>query len=143
MDIKELLDKEGKYVGPTKGVSMLPMLKAGRDTVVIYPKRERLKRYDVALYFSGEKLVLHRVIEVLNDGYLIRGDNCYSDEYVKESRVIGVLTEYFRKNERIKVDDAKYVKYAERRVKNYKVRRIVFKVKRRIVLLGKKILRKN
>jgi len=33
--IEEILMREGKYVGATAGVSMLPMLKSGRDLVVI------------------------------------------------------------------------------------------------------------
>ena len=32
--IEELIGSEGRYVGPTVGVSMLPMLKTGRDSVV-------------------------------------------------------------------------------------------------------------
>ena len=58
--IEELIETEGKYVGPTVGVSMLPMLKSGRDSVVIEKKQARLKPLDVALYKRGEKYVLHR-----------------------------------------------------------------------------------
>ena len=78
--IEELIETEGKYVGPTVGVSMLPMLKSGRDSVVIEKKQARLKPLDVALYKRGEKYVLHRVIETREGGYVIRGDNCYADE---------------------------------------------------------------
>ena len=33
---------KGQYVGPTAGVSMLPMLKNRRDTIVVNKKTERL-----------------------------------------------------------------------------------------------------
>ena len=143
MTVFELLDKGEKYVGPTKGGSMLPMLKEGRDSVVICPKTERLKPLDVALYTLGDNYVLHRVIKVVPEGYLIRGDNCYFDELVKESQVIGVLTEYFKKNERINLSDKKYLRYAKRRVKNYRVRLFFHRLKIGTKNLIKKIIGKR
>lgn len=143
MNIEELLLTEGKYVGATSGVSMLPMLKSGRDSVVIYPKKERLKVYDVALYKRGKDYVLHRVINVVDGGYVIRGDNCYNDEKVKESQVIGVLTEYFRGKKRVNLTDEKYLKYVERRIKDYKLRRFFFTAKNRFKSLIKKLIGKT
>ncbi|MGN1053290.1 MAG: hypothetical protein ACI4SH_07890 [Candidatus Scatosoma sp.] len=122
--IEALVLTEGKYVGPTVGVSMLPMLKTGRDSVVIRKKEGRLKPLDVALYKRGEKYVLHRVISAVDGGYIIRGDNCYSNEAVPESAVFGVLTEYFRGDKHIDcATDKKYLRYAKRRVKNYPLRK--------------------
>lgn len=140
MTIEELLQTEGKYVGPTSGVSMLPMLKSGRDSVVIMPKTERLKPWDVALYKRGDDYVLHRVIRQTDDGYIIRGDNCYSDEKIKEERVIGVLTEYFKAEKRVQLDDPKYLRYVKRRIKNYKLRRFFFLIKSKAKNAVKRIL---
>lgn len=123
LKIEDVLLQQGRYVGPTVGVSMLPMLKNRRDTIVVLPKTQRLKPLDVALYKRGDDYVLHRVLEVLDDGYLIRGDNCYSDEHILEENVIGVLSEFFQKNKHFSCDDKKYLKYAKRRVKNYPIRR--------------------
>ena len=122
--IEALVETEGKYVGPTVGVSMLPMLKTGRDTVVIRKKEGRLKPLDVALYKRGDKYVLHRVISVAEGGYIIRGDNCYSDERIAENAVFGVLTEFFRGEKHVDcATDKKYLRYARRRVKNYPSRK--------------------
>jgi len=121
--IESVLLSNGKYIGPTVGVSMLPMLKERRDTIVVVPKTERLKRLDVALYKRGEAYVLHRVLQPIDGGYIIRGDNCYSNENVPESAVIGVLTEFFRKGKHYSCTDKKYVKYANKRLKRYKVRK--------------------
>ncbi|MBQ8229543.1 MAG: S24/S26 family peptidase [Clostridia bacterium] len=131
LKIEDVLREKGVYVGPTVGVSMLPMLKSRRDTVVIRPKTERLKRLDVALYRRGEAYVLHRVLAREEGGYLIRGDNCYSDEHIPEDDVFGVLTEFFRKGKHILCTDKKYLKYAEKRIKTYKTRRffVIFKGK--------------
>ena len=60
MTIEQVLLETGKYVGPTVGVSMLPMLKNRRDSIIVSKKTERLKPLDVALYKRGNDYVLHR-----------------------------------------------------------------------------------
>ena len=98
MTIEQVLEQTGVYVGPTVGVSMLPMLKNRRDSIIVAKKTERLKPLDVALYKRGDDYVLHRVLKPVDGAYIIRGDNCYSDEYILEEQVIGVLTEFYRKD---------------------------------------------
>jgi hypothetical protein len=85
----------------------------------------------VALYRRGDAYVLHRVLQPIDGGYIIRGDNCYADEKVPEDAVIGVLTEFFRKGKHFYCTDKKYIKYAEKRLKTYKIRRffVMFKAK--------------
>ena len=61
LKIEDGLLEKGVYIGPTVGVSMLPMLKNRRDTIVVRPKTEKLKRLDVALYKRGTAYILHRV----------------------------------------------------------------------------------
>lgn len=139
--IEEVLSENGKYVGPTAGVSMLPMLKNRRDTVVVLPKTQRLKPLDVALYKRGDAYVLHRVLSVTENGYIIRGDNCYSDENVPETAVIGVLSEFFRKNKHYYCDDEKYLKYVRKRLKNYKIRRFFVLLKMKCKNAVRKVLR--
>jgi len=141
LKIEEVLATEGKYVGPTVGVSMLPMLKNRRDTIVVKPKTERLKRLDVALYRRGNDYVLHRVLEPIDGGYIIRGDNCYSLEKIPEEDVFGVLTEFFRKDKHYFCTDKKYLRYAERRLKTYKVRAFFVRSKGKIKGFIKKILK--
>ena len=141
LKIEEVLQVKGSYIGPTVGVSMLPMLKNRRDTIVVKPKTERLKRLDVALYRRGDAYVLHRVIQPIDGAYIIRGDNCYADEYIPEDDVFGVLTEFFRKDKHCLCTDEKYLRYAERRVKTYKRRRYFVIRKTKLRRLGGKILR--
>ncbi|MBQ7368889.1 MAG: hypothetical protein IJW60_04185 [Clostridia bacterium] len=141
LKIEDVLREKGVYIGPTVGVSMLPMLKNRRDTIVVKPKIERLKRLDVALYKRGEAYVLHRVLEAVDGGYIIRGDNCYADENVPEEAVIGVLTEFFRKDKHYYCTDKKYIRYAKRRIRTYKLRRFYLRVKGGIFAFGGKILR--
>lgn len=142
MNIKEVLQTQGQFVGTTSGVSMRPMIISGRDVVVIEKKTARLKPLDVALYMRNDRdYVLHRVLEVTESGYIIRGDNCYSDEIVKEEDVIGVLTQYFKKDKPIMMDDKKYLRYVRRRLKFYKPRRFFVRVKSKIRRVAKRIIK--
>ena len=140
LKIEEVIQREGRYIGPTAGVSMLPMLKERRDTIVVSPKTEKLKPLDVALYHRGEAYVLHRVLRQTETGYIIRGDNCYADEIVPEDDVFGVLTEFFRKDKHIHCTDEKYLRYVKRRLKTYPIRRFFVRIKAKIRNLAKRIL---
>lgn len=143
LTIEEALKREGKYVGPTAGVSMLPMLKEGRDTIVVRPASGKLSPLDVALYRRNGDYVLHRVISVTEKGYVIRGDNCYSDEQVSEERILGVLTEFFRGNKHFFCTDKSYLRYAKRRVGNYPLRRFFYRLKYRLRKLARRILKRT
>ena len=139
--IEDVLLSEGKYVGPTVGISMLPMLKQRRDTIVVRPKTEKLKPLDVALYRRGNNYVLHRVLYPTETGYVIRGDNCYTDEIVPEEDVFGVLTEFFSKDKHILCTDKSYLRYARRRVKSYPWRRFWVRLKQKIKNAVKRVLK--
>ena len=110
---EEILNLDGVLVYKVRGVSMLPMLRQERDLVVISKPDGPLKKYDVALYKRGDAYVLHRVIAVNKDEYLIRGDNTYSLEHVPYSAVLGVLTEFKRNGTTYSVTDRKYVLYSK------------------------------
>lgn len=95
--IEEELAIYGHSFFQTVGNSMEPLLHNRKSTVVIAEKHGRLKRYDVALYrWPTGEYVLHRVIKVLDNGYLIRGDHCVWEEVVPDEQVIGVMTGYYQ-----------------------------------------------
>lgn len=91
-----VLERDGRLVFKTRGTSMKPMLREGRDIVIIEPPHGRLRKFDVALFRMGDKYVLHRVIAVREGHYLTRGDNRAASETVKNEDVIGVLTAFVR-----------------------------------------------
>ena len=105
---EELLARDGYLVYKTRGLSMEPMLRQNRDLVIIRIPTCRLQKYDVALYRRGRSYVLHRVIGVEKDHYLIRGDNTYSVEIVPDEAVIGVLTSFKRKGKAISTENRFY-----------------------------------
>ena len=79
--IEDVLKEDRIFVSTTVGVSMYPMLRSRRDTIIIEPYEGRLKKYDIPLYKRGSRYVLHRIVDVLPDSYVICGDNCMEKEY--------------------------------------------------------------
>lgn len=110
--IEQILAENGSYVSTSVGVSMKPMLRNRCDTVVIAPVDGVLKKYDVALYRRGEKYVLHRVIKVGDDAYIIRGDNCAARETVPHGDVIGKLVSFSRGDKQVDMDSFGYRAYS-------------------------------
>ncbi len=111
-NIEEMLLCDGVYISTTSGVSMYPMLRDRRDTIVVTRCEERLKKYDVALFKRGEQYVFHRVIKVLDDRYLIRGDNCIAYDVVKDSDVLGRLTRFYRAEKEKSIEGLGYRLYS-------------------------------
>ena len=111
MTFEEILARDGHLVYKTRGRSMEPLLRQDRDLVEIRVPGARLNRFDVALYRRGPAYVLHRVVEVRPEGYLIRGDNTFVLETVPDSAVIGVLASFVRKGKPHTVTERGYLRY--------------------------------
>lgn len=99
--IKDILDKTGKYTGKTMGSSMMPIIHQNRDDIIVVKNQGRLKKYDVPVYLtSNGKYIMHRIVEVHDDHYIIIGDNLMKKEYVTDDMICGVLVGYYRKGKR-------------------------------------------
>ena len=132
-DIETILEKEGVFVSTTSGVSMYPMLRDRRDTIIVTCPEERLKKFDVALYKRGESYVLHRVINVLPDSYIIRGDNCLAKEYgITDAEVLGVLSGFYRGDKEKSMKSFSYKLYSRLIVAFHPLVSLRIKVKARI-----------
>ena len=111
--IEDELSRHGVYASTTRGVSMRPLFKTGRDMVIITKPEGELRKYDVVLYRDGKgKYILHRIIAVKDNYFVIRGDNTYVRERVDKSRIIGVLTEFNRAGKHHSVNEASYKLYS-------------------------------
>ena len=76
---------------------MRPMIHQGRDNIIVVRPKGRLKKYDIPVYIlpSG-KYVMHRIIEVHDDHYIIMGDNLLKREYVTDDMICGQLIGYYK-----------------------------------------------
>lgn len=110
---EDVLARTGRLVYTGTGASMLPMLRPRRDLLIIEPPRGPLRRYDVPLYRRATgKYILHRVVKVRPDGYVLCGDNQWRREYgVTDAQVIGVLTAFVRDGREVRVTDGRYRLY--------------------------------
>lgn len=141
MTFEQVLERDGKLVYTNKGDSMMPLIKEGRDLVVIVPASGRLKKYDVPLYKRDNgKYVLHRVLKVLPDGYVICGDNRWRREYgITDRHVIGVLSAVVRNGKVLKTTDLRYRIYVHVRCDLFYVRAAIFRVRGMLKKIYRKI----
>ena len=112
---EEFLEKNGEMTYSNVGVSMMPLLKQGRDLFTVRKKgTERCKKYDVVLYRRPpSSYVLHRVIQVNKKDYVILGDNCVSREYgITDADIIGVMTGYVHNGRKHSVNELGYRIYS-------------------------------
>ena len=111
---EEYLEQNGSMTYTNAGRSMLPLLRQGRDLFTLKKKGPgRCRVGDVVLYRAGEKYVLHRVVEVRENDYVILGDNCVCRETgISDEDIIGVMTGYVRKGKEHSVTDAGYRLYS-------------------------------
>ena len=97
-DIERILAEDGCILRVGQGVSMLPLLKPGKNLVRIEAVHGRCSRGDVVLFTYGEKqYLLHRVVRVNEKDYTICGDNCVTmEEGIPRERIIGRMTAFVR-----------------------------------------------
>ncbi|MCR5208081.1 MAG: S24/S26 family peptidase [Eubacterium sp.] len=95
--VREILEETGKYTSFTSGRSMWPLIHHQKDNIIVVAPDGRLKKYDIALYEDGHgRYVLHRVVEVHGDHYIIIGDNCVRRERVTDDMICGVLAGFYK-----------------------------------------------
>ena len=95
-----------------RGISMLPLLRQGIDSVVISPLPETLKKYDLPLYRRDDgKYILHRIVEVGETCTCI-GDNQFAPEAgVRRDQMIALVTGFYRDEKYHSVDEPAYRLY--------------------------------
>lgn len=130
--IEEVLNNEGEIVLTVMGNSMFPMLRNKKDSVCIVKAKDKtLKKYDLPLFIRDDgKYILHRVVGVKSDGYVVLGDNQYVKEYsVKHSQVVGVVKGFWRNGKYISCEDIFYNIYVRLWNGTFFIRFILHKVK--------------
>ena len=143
ISFEEMLEKEGVLVYTNVGVSMMPLLRQRKDIIEIRRKMERCHKYDVVLYKRGKKYILHRILKVLPDGYLIAGDHCFTIEKdIQDDRILGVMTRVIRNGRSITPDNLIYRLYVHLWCDFYPARMCILWLKRTIRNFIGEILRK-
>lgn len=135
---EEEIKKSGRIIYTNVGDSMMPYIKQGRDVLVISEVNGKLNKYDVPLYKrdSGQ-YVLHRILKVRENDYVICGDNRWNKEYgITDRHIIGILTGVIRDGQEIPVTSRKYRIYVHLWCDLFPVRAFILRacqfVKRRL-----------
>lgn len=100
------LAQKGFLLYTTVGRSMRPFLRSGEDLMRIEARdAERLKAGDAVLYRrKSGKYVLHRIVRVRAEDYVLCGDNCWDFEPgIRDEQILGVLTTVIRKGKPVDV----------------------------------------
>lgn len=128
---EEEILRTGKLIYTNVGDSMMPIIRQNRDLLIIEKVNGRLKKYDVPLYKrdSGQ-YVLHRILKVRKNDYVMCGDNRWQKEYgITDRHIIGVLTGIVRGGKTISVDDKKYRLYVHLWCDFFHVRALILRAK--------------
>lgn len=132
---EEYLEKNGTLTYSNVGVSMLPLLRQGKDLFTLTKKGEvRCKKYDVVLYRRPpSRYILHRIIAVREHDYVIRGDNCIAKEYgITDDDILAVMTGYMRNGKTHSTDELGYRIYSRFWVAAAPLRILLQKTKRKL-----------
>lgn len=95
-----------------RGISMLPMLRQGIDSVILSPLPQKLRKYDLPLYQRDDgHYILHRIVEV-GEAYTCIGDNQFVLEHgVRHDQMIALVTAFTRGDREIPVTALSYRLY--------------------------------
>ena len=109
---REQLDAGKTVKFSPRGISMLPMLRQGIDSVVLSPLPEKLRKYDLPLYQRDNgKYVLHRIVEV-GETYTCIGDNQFVKEPdLRHDQMIAVVSAFTRGDREYSVEHPAYRLY--------------------------------
>lgn len=111
-NIEQQMAAEGQIITVLHGVSMWPMIRNSKDPVLLRPlhnlRPTTAHPLDVVAYRKEDRYVVHRVLKVRPDHYIIRGDNCMNLERVPHDHVFAILTHWWHDGREHTIDDRSY-----------------------------------
>lgn len=90
--IKQLNDLGDVHFG-IKGDSMRPFFQSER-TMVRVKKAETYQKGDVVLFKYNDQVILHRIIKIKGEKYMMQGDATYQKEYAKLDDIYGKVVSF-------------------------------------------------
>ena len=143
--MQEILESGGEVSFTPSGISMLPLLRHKKDKIFLKKPEGKLKKYDVPLYRRDDgSFVLHRVVGINADGYIMCGDNQTVKEYsVKDDAVIAVMTSFCRDGKQTDCTKLSYRLYSRIRVATLPIRSVFRRIRSLLGRIRRKLLKTN
>ncbi len=134
--IDEVISKGGEFKINPNGVSMLPVIRPGRDSVTLILPLD-LKKGDIVLYRrDNDKFVLHRIMSIKNDRFIMCGDNQKVIEYgITKAHILAKVKDIYIDGAKLNQEGEEYKKYIKCRLKKLKwlkLRYALAKIKHKI-----------
>lgn len=109
---EQFIGENGFLIIHPIGVSMLPLLRGGKDTVELVTP-DSINLHDVIWYRRQDgEYVLHRVVGIEGDTFVLCGDHQITREYgVRRKDVLGVMCGFYRGERHVSVDNMWYRAY--------------------------------
>ncbi len=127
---EEILKTRGVAVYTCVGCSMLPFLRHRKDIVEIRPVSKKPRKYDIVLYKQGDVYILHRILEVRTNDYVLCGDHNIWREYgITDSQILGVVTRVVRDGKTVTPNDKWYRCYVHLWCDFYYIRAAILYIK--------------
>ena len=120
--IEDVISSGGEFQITPNGISMLPLLRPGIDTVVLVSPNE-IKAGDIVLYkHDSGKYILHRVMYLKDGKYLMSGDNQTGLEYgVTDEHILAKVKDMYREGIKVDTQNRQYKKYVKSQLKKGKI----------------------
>lgn len=95
-----------------KGISMMPLLRQGIDSVVLSKLNREPKRFDIVAYRRANgQFVLHRIWKIKKDQLVMCGDNHSDLEYgITKNNILAIVVGIYRDEEYIDIANSKWYK---------------------------------
>lgn len=134
--IDEVISSGGEFRLTPYGTSMLPLIKPGEDAVSLVLPNE-IKKTDIVLYKRLDgSFVLHRVMYIDKNEYVMCGDNQnYLERGIKREQILAVVKNIYKNNESVNTEDKAYKKYIKglyRKTRKSRIRLILSRIKHKI-----------
>lgn len=76
------------------GISMLPFIEGGKESVTICQYNGGAKKFDIVFYRRSDgKYVMHRIVKITPSGYGVCGDNQWWVESVSDESIFAIVSE--------------------------------------------------
>lgn len=134
-EVERLMGDGGEVTITIRGNSMQPMLRDGREKVVLRRyEGDELQRGDVMLFRYRGGYVLHRVVSIDGERIVFSGDGNYKlYEQATTKDIVARMVAYVKDGRRVECTDKEWLRYSRVWMAlPMLLRRVILGVKRRI-----------